>query len=196
MLADGATVCTAPAPSRLRERMSTSPSRHTISDASRTVNGITASDVASALSDDVRPRTMYQAPPATSTPATATKSMMLRLRAPPVVAAANVSVAEAPFPDGIVAVESTLFCPVLPVRTALAASASDSSSSLAVCGRAAGSFSRHRITSRASGSGVSLRCEATGVGISDKCAISCACAGRSPNGGAPVSSSYAIAPKA
>lgn len=66
--------------------------------------------------------------------------------------------------------------------------------SLAACGRASGSFSRHCITNAASASGQSGRSERTSSGRSPRCAAN-SLAGESPwNGGRPDSSSYAIVP--
>ena len=69
-------------------------------------------------------------------------------------------------------------------------------SSAAVCGRSAGCFSRHRMTTLASAGGRPGRWVVTGSGSAARCAPSIAWGERPVNGGWPVSISYAMMPNA
>ena len=71
----------------------------------------------------------------------------------------------------------------------VASASSPVSSSRADCGRCAGSFSRQRMTSAASGGDSSVRVAATGIGASVRCATNSLAGERWPNGEAPVNSS-------
>jgi hypothetical protein len=70
------------------------------------------------------------------------------------------------------------------------------STSVAVAGRAAGSFSISRATSASSAGGTSPRRERTGVGTVERCARASAEGVAPVNGGCPVSISYASTPSA
>ena len=73
-------------------------------------------------------------------------------------------------------------------------SSSACTTSLALCGRSAGRFSRQRITSAASAGGSEARRLLIGSGASVTCAASKFCGVRPAKGGCPVSSSYASTP--
>src|SRR5438128_1964534 len=73
-------------------------------------------------------------------------------------------------------------------------SSSACTTSLALCGRSAGRFSRQRITSAASAGGSEARRLLIASGASVTCAASKFCGVRPAKGGCPVSSSYASTP--
>jgi hypothetical protein len=129
-----ATRCAGPAPSRLRERTSTSPSRQRESDGSRTSNGATATRLISSWSR-LRDRSAIQAPAASATRAPAAMPRRFQGNA------------------GRRPNRTELVPPV-----GVANPSSAGTSSAAVCGRSAGFFSRHHITNSAMPRGSCGRC--------------------------------------